>query len=215
MSNYTREQIIQGRKCGLKFFDEAVAKVGIDKILQRAIELQNEFPRTWKPGWSNMSWALGNAVREFAVRNFDYPMSWNIDEALTPEQMQYLRDNTFGEQYDYEPTWPRKQIAVKKSSNKRNPAILTKDTISIGQMVKNHKPIVAFIPDGQKSDYCDLDPGETLKLLDKPKKMTLKNALVGGVVGTFVKVEINGTEAFIGLSDITRNCRLIALGTDS
>jgi hypothetical protein len=111
MPKYTRQEVIDGRKCGLKYFDRAVAQAGIDQLLEAAIEIQLRSPHTWNPGWDNFSWALGNAVINVLDPPGDIAQTWNIDEALTPEQMETVASRC-GFTEPYVVTWGRRERPV-------------------------------------------------------------------------------------------------------
>lgn len=95
--SYTRDEVIAGRKSGLKYFDKAVAKVGRAKVIADAIALHNdpEHIGTWGPKdcWSHFQWSLGNVWREI-IEAGDVQCSFNIDEALTPAEVQFVRQQT-------------------------------------------------------------------------------------------------------------------------
>jgi hypothetical protein len=106
MPSYTKKQVVDERKCGLKYFDKAVAKVGIQAVLEETVRIAKEFPDTWGRGWRNVDWAFGNAWRE--VIDYDGVASENLDEALTPEQLQWLADQLGHDINTYTPCWLRR-----------------------------------------------------------------------------------------------------------
>ena len=81
----TRNQVINTRSNGLRYFDRAVEKVGRTAILERAIAIAKQFPKSWRE--HNADWALGNAVIELLDPPGDIQQSYNVDEALTPEEI--------------------------------------------------------------------------------------------------------------------------------
>jgi len=112
MSKYTKEEVIQGRKCGLKYFDKAVEKVGIQAILEKTVSFSKGSPDTWGRGWSNIDWAFGNAWREFCLNknreSYGGMDSINLNEALSQEQMQYIADQCGLDIQQYVPSHDRK-----------------------------------------------------------------------------------------------------------
>ena len=106
---YTKEVVINHRKCGLgKYFDPVVAQVGRASLIEQAILIAKKHPNIWDPGWSNFHWALGNAVIDFLPKDKSPVQSYNVDEALTPEEIAYV-----AKQLNLSPNpqqiWPRKQ----------------------------------------------------------------------------------------------------------
>jgi len=126
---YTKEQVISERKCGLKYLDKAVAFVGMQVILDETIKIRKESPDIWGTGWSNVDWAFGNAWRDVLWKNKlasgDIDSTENLDEALTPEQMQYLADNLNLDLSTYEPCWKRKSASAKPAKPKAAGALST------------------------------------------------------------------------------------------
>lgn len=112
MPTYTKKQVIEGRKCGLKYLDKAVAAVGMQAILEETVRIAKEFPDTWGPGWPNVDWAFGNAWRnvlwEKKLAKGDIAATENLDEALTEEQLKWLADQLGFSLNDYKPTWERR-----------------------------------------------------------------------------------------------------------
>jgi hypothetical protein len=95
---YTREQVIKGRLCGLKMLDKATSLKPIQEIIDESIATNKEMPNIWNVGWSNMDWAFGNAWRDVIWNHEksdrDIGTSFNLDEALTEEQLKYVSDKT-------------------------------------------------------------------------------------------------------------------------
>jgi hypothetical protein len=112
MSTYTKQQVIDGRKCGLKYFDKAVELKCRQYIIDHAIEINKEFPDMWEVGWSNFRWAIGNAVREIVNPDKEYPMSWNVDEALDDNEIKFIAEQ-LEFKGEYTPTWDRKKAKTR------------------------------------------------------------------------------------------------------
>ena len=111
-----KQDVIDNKRCGIKWYDHIVGHVGIDAIINRTAEIrsQSKFP-TWStaanPEWANVHWAFGNALMELykpmkqRIRNngqFDF----NIDEVLTRGELQKLID-ACGITAPYQDSWPR------------------------------------------------------------------------------------------------------------
>ena len=122
MSKYTREQVINERKCGLKYLDKAVAIVGMQAILDETVKISKEHPDTWEQGWTDVVWAFGNAWRNVLWNNKlskgDIASTENLDEALTSEQLEWLADELNLDVAKYEPCWPRKSASSKSDKLK-------------------------------------------------------------------------------------------------
>jgi hypothetical protein len=82
----TRNQIIQTRSNGLRYFDQAIVKIGRANLLEKAIAIYIRHPNVWQE--FTHDWALGNAVIEALNPPGDIQQSYNIDEALTPAEIQ-------------------------------------------------------------------------------------------------------------------------------
>ena len=95
---YTSKEVVEGRLCGLKAFDKAVAKAGREKILSDAIATHNDlcYEGIWGPKdcWSHFSWSFGNAWREALDLGGDISDTANLDEMLTPEELDRVRRET-------------------------------------------------------------------------------------------------------------------------
>jgi hypothetical protein len=111
MSTYTEEEVITLKKCGVKYFDEAVNNVGRKELLNRAVKICQEFPDTWGAGWRNFDWALGNAVRDCVKSQGEFQMSWNVDEVLTGEEIAEVAVR-LGFIDAYNKCWPRRTKAI-------------------------------------------------------------------------------------------------------
>ena len=102
------------RRCGLKYWDKVEQTLGKEVILERTVEIHNQYPDIWgnKAGtdWRNCDWAIGNAVRELycaiTKKNGEYQMSWNINDVLTEQDIQYIQQKC-GYVGKYIPCWPR------------------------------------------------------------------------------------------------------------
>lgn len=112
-AKYTRDEVIQGRKCGLKKVDEAVAKVGMPAILEATVKISRQHPDAWGKGWPNVDWAFGNAWRHALFPDPhnapEIAATENLDEALTPEDLQWLADQLGLDLKDYKPMWARRK----------------------------------------------------------------------------------------------------------
>ncbi len=112
MSKYTRQQVINERKCGLKLLDKAVEKVGFQAILEETVTIFKDHPNTWGPGWPTVKWAFGNAWRDVLwkhnISKGEIASTANLDEALTLEQMQWLASQLGLNMSDYKPGWDRR-----------------------------------------------------------------------------------------------------------
>lgn len=86
---YTSSQVILGRKCGLKYVDKAVAKVGMTGILLDTITIYKAGGNPWGDGWPSVDWAFGNAVRNI-IGAGEVSMTFNLEEALTPADIVML-----------------------------------------------------------------------------------------------------------------------------
>jgi hypothetical protein len=84
---YTKEQVIRDRKCGLKYLDQAVEIVGRQMVVDKTIALARQHAGVWGGGWSDVSWASGNAVKDLANIEKDISMTWNLDEAFTDVEL--------------------------------------------------------------------------------------------------------------------------------
>jgi hypothetical protein len=105
----TKEKVIKERRAGLKSFDVVVGMVGLEKIVQTAIEYYKESNgQVWDFGWNTFDWALGNAFRDLKtgpIKGFNGQSGFNADEALSPEILERVRlELNLG---PYIPTWER------------------------------------------------------------------------------------------------------------
>jgi hypothetical protein len=110
-SKYTKDQVVTERRCGLKYFDKAVELVGRPALLQNAFNIAKAYPEVWGRGWSNFGWAIGNAVIEAINPKGDIAQTWNLDEALTPEEIANVK-TTMGYQDEYKVVWERRAKAI-------------------------------------------------------------------------------------------------------
>lgn len=116
MSRYTRQEVIDGRKCGLKYFDEAVAKVGIQAILEQTVATAKHYDYVGI-GWGNLYWAFGTTWTKIA--GYSGNATENLDEVLTQEQIRWLAEQLGLVVEDYEPQWKRRE-PVKIPSRRRS-----------------------------------------------------------------------------------------------
>ena len=113
---YTREEVIQGMRCGIKYFDKAQSLAGRAQVIDKAIQISEKMPTIWGEGWSNFAWAFGNAVIEILNPKGDISQSYNLDEVLTEQEIFYIKQTR---QYseDYQPLWNSKVLKQKKFNN--------------------------------------------------------------------------------------------------
>lgn len=111
MAKYTKEQIIEERKCGLKYFDMAVQMTSREQVIKDALKINQDHPDIWGRGWSNLAWAFGNAVGNIVKRG-EIQQTWNLDEALSRTEMQELQEKF--KLSDYTPMRERKPPSVPK-----------------------------------------------------------------------------------------------------
>lgn len=107
MPKYTRQQVIDEKRCGIKYFDRAVEKIGRQSLIDQALTIRKNHPTVWGTGWGNIDWALGNAVQECA--KYNGPMTWNLDEVLTQDELAYIAEKSGLKVEDYTPTWGRRE----------------------------------------------------------------------------------------------------------
>jgi hypothetical protein len=118
MSKYTREQIISERRCGLKYFDKAAdGNILKADLIEDAINISKRHPDIWGGGWSNVQWALMNAVIARVASNRDIMQSWNLDEVLNQEEMKHVAESLNLDVAEYKPTWSRKVLKRKPKKN--------------------------------------------------------------------------------------------------
>lgn len=115
MSKYTEEQVKKERRCGLKYLDKVAYDESSRKaLIQNMIEIYKQSPGIWSgnDGWSNVSWALGNAViekyKEMVGSYKSLSMTWNVSEALTHEEMERIAQELNLNIENYKPNWSRK-----------------------------------------------------------------------------------------------------------
>lgn len=115
MSKYTEEQVKKERRCGLKYLDKVAYDESSRKaLIQNMIEIYKQSPGIWSgdDGWSNVSWALGNAViekyKEMVGSYKSLSMTWNVSEALTYEEMETVAQELGLNMENYKPHWSRK-----------------------------------------------------------------------------------------------------------
>lgn len=112
MSTYTKEQVIEGRKCGLKYWDESIALKGREAVINEAISISKQYPDVWGKGWPNVTWAIVNAVIEIVNRG-QISQNWNLDEALTQDEIKHIAKELNLNMNDYKPLWNRKVLKHK------------------------------------------------------------------------------------------------------
>lgn len=109
MSKYTKEEIIKDRRSGLKYFDECIKKVGKDELFDEVIRIYKQNPTMWGDGWPNLNWALGNACINKLKRG-SIKLGFNLNEALSEEDMQHFSKELNLKIEDYTPSVKRKVI---------------------------------------------------------------------------------------------------------
>jgi len=107
MAKMTRERMLVDRRCGLKYWDEAVRLVGQKAVLDRTLGIMQEYPDTWGRGWPNAHWAIGNAVREIIKNQGNIQMTWNIHDVLTPEELADFASQAGLTGLPYKESWSR------------------------------------------------------------------------------------------------------------
>lgn len=111
MSKYTKEQVIAERRCGLKYFDKAAPDEKSRKeLIMNAIAISKKNPMY--VGWSNFSWALGNAIIEIVAKDKEILQFWNTDEVLSQEEMLFVAKELNLKMEDYVDVWKRKTSFV-------------------------------------------------------------------------------------------------------
>jgi hypothetical protein len=89
MSKYTREEIIRDRRCGLKYFDKALTKVSIQRLIDDSIACFQDNPNICPDSpWSRMGWSVANVIME--IIDNDVPPTANLDEMFTDDWMTYI-----------------------------------------------------------------------------------------------------------------------------
>lgn len=124
MATYTKQQVVQDRKCGLKYLDKAVAAVGMQRLLDETVRIHHQYPNTWGPGWPNVAWAFGNAFRDHCGARGDISSTFNLDEALTDVEMDFLA-KSLGIVDPYEPLWPRRAPGKERKPRVKPGAVST------------------------------------------------------------------------------------------
>ena len=111
-SKYTKQQVLDEKRCGIKYFERAVEKIGRTQLLANAVAISHRHPDTWGPGWSNFSWALGNAVIDAIDSRSEISQTWNVDEVLTNEEMTSIARELGFKLESYEPLWKRRKPKI-------------------------------------------------------------------------------------------------------
>lgn len=94
----TRTEIIQTRSNGLKYFDQAIEKVGINQLIELSIKIGLdpicrplvENGSTINDFSYHLRWSVVNAIREILPKIPECACTFNLDEAFTQEQIQYM-----------------------------------------------------------------------------------------------------------------------------
>jgi hypothetical protein len=108
MARITQADMIANRKCGLKYYDKAVALVGHKAIVDSAIDIFIEFPNVWGPGWASFSWAFGNAVHDIINNRNNISQTYNLKDVLCEADIAYIQSK-LPQMVGFPPdTWPRK-----------------------------------------------------------------------------------------------------------
>lgn len=106
MAKMTETKMRSERRCGLKYWDRALNEHGKDKIIETTIGYVLNHRGVWGNEWSDAHWAIGNAVRSLLELKTDPPMSWNIHDVLTQDEIRDLAES-LNFKTEYKPTWPR------------------------------------------------------------------------------------------------------------
>lgn len=97
MTGMKRSVMLAGRKCGLKYYDKAVALVGQQAIIDKAILYHIGWPeRALRPietggGWSCFDWAFGNAVKDIIASNKEISQTYNLMDVLQAQDVIYIQ----------------------------------------------------------------------------------------------------------------------------
>lgn len=142
MSKYTAEQVIQERRCGLKYLDKvANNEASREALIQKSINIYKQFPGICNEGWDDVSWALGNAIIEkYKDMTGSYKtlsMTWNLSEALTHEEMERIALELGLNIDNYQSYWSRK-ISFSELQNYHKEWSTSDSKETLSQMLKKH-----------------------------------------------------------------------------
>lgn len=106
MAKTTLAEMLTKRSCGLKHWDKAVALVGKQALIERALNIRDASPTTWGIGWNNFDWALCNAVIEVLNPKKDISQTYNANAVLTDEELKLVAEHC-GYNLPYIQCWER------------------------------------------------------------------------------------------------------------
>lgn len=106
MAKMTETKMHSERRCGLKYWDKAVAQHGKEKIIETTISYVFSHRGVWGDEWSDAHWAIGNAVIDLLGLKTEPQMSWNIHDVLTLSEIDDLA-KSLNFKTKYKPSWPR------------------------------------------------------------------------------------------------------------
>lgn len=96
----TREEVMAGRKNGIRYFDDAVMIKGRENLLQEALEIYKEdkkineekFPNMFKgiSGTFKLIEAIKLVVKKTTKLSGSSNQTWNLDEILTKNEFAML-----------------------------------------------------------------------------------------------------------------------------
>jgi len=90
----TKQDVIRDRLKGLKHLDRACAIVPKDEIIKKAIAVAQDpaYAGIWgnNDTWAHFDWAFGNVFREIVSPKVDLSTTFNLDEALTEDEMKAI-----------------------------------------------------------------------------------------------------------------------------
>ena len=98
--------MLRERLCGLKQWDKAVDILDRREIIDGAISRYKRVQTQSYNGWWVFAWSIGNEVRNAAKSSPGVSMSWNLDDVLTIQEMQYVSKQC--KMGAYVPVWKRK-----------------------------------------------------------------------------------------------------------
>lgn len=175
MSAYTKEEIIKERKLGLHYFDEAVLKLGIQFILDKTIETTSPFFNNRnRIMWDHVEYAFAFAWAEHCSKKTlnTMPGSFNLDEALTQSQIDYLA-TSLNIKEKYKGVARRKLPKAKDTSGKLSSKDIKKKIVKTLQSIIDNKEGEAFsLLERNNIDYLEntFNPKESLfKRISKSK----------------------------------------------
>ncbi len=108
MPRMTRSTMLRERRCGLKYYDQAVAQTSHQALIDKAIGYVQQHPGVWGTGWANFAWAFGNAVIGTILPNKDISQTYNLSDVLSETDIAYIQSK-LPQMAGFPPDiWPRK-----------------------------------------------------------------------------------------------------------